>query len=109
MAADAALIRRYGQPEKLNTASTLRSLGLREKFHPRDVVAVRYVSVEAANAFAKANRERHNLDVIGPFETPAGPVNLIDFRRTFTATGFPVTDPSLPDDWRPKPLERDSR
>jgi hypothetical protein len=100
--ADAALIRRYGQPEMLNTAATLRALGLRDKFHPRDVAAIRYTSVEAANAFAKANREAHDLDVLGPFETPAGPVNILDFRRNYTAGGKPVTDPLLPDDWTPR-------
>ena len=92
-----AMFERYGRPVKIDAGLALRVAGLRSKIHPRDAFACRYSSVEAAHAFADANRRYHGHEVFGPFETEVGPVNVVDLRRSLAGAGFAPCDPALPD------------
>lgn len=98
---DGQLIKRYGQPVRLDTAGVLRAMGLRRELHPRDAFACRYGSMEAARAFAAVNRERNGLTVHGPILTEVGPISVVDFRAALERSGSKPTDPALPDDVKP--------
>lgn len=91
------LVARYGQPVAIDAAGLLRAMGLRTEIHPRDACAIRYATLEAATAFATANRECYGHTVHGPIETEVGSVAVIDFRHAILNHGREPTDPALPD------------
>jgi hypothetical protein len=88
---------RYGTPVTADTAGALRRLGLRDTVHPLDAYAFRYQSQEAADAFAVSNREHHGHPDLGSYVAHGGVIGVIDLRHSLEH----VTDPALPDDWRP--------
>jgi hypothetical protein len=84
--------------KRLNSARVLAALGLRKTIHPRDAYVYAHPTALAFEAYAKANREVHGLDVLGPFETEAGFVEIVDLRSALRRLGAEPTDPALPDD-----------
>lgn len=95
----ASLRARYGRPLTADVAGALRRLGLREAVHPLDAYAFRYDSQEAADAFAVSNLEHHGHPDLGSYlADDGGVVGVLDLRPALAPH---VTDPALPDDWRP--------
>lgn len=92
---------KYGAPEKVPTADALRWIGKRDEVHPRDAVAFRYPSHEAAEAFAAVNAEHHGVPNLGILETAEGWIGVLDLRPQLMEHGSPVTYPELPDNWAP--------
>lgn len=92
------LVARYGRPVAIDTAGTLRAMGLRGKLHPKDAVACRYASLAAATAFAEADREHYGHEVIGPVETEIGPIAVVDLRSVILRLDGEPTDPGVPDE-----------
>jgi hypothetical protein len=84
---------------QLDSARVLRYLGLRDQIHPFDVVAFVYPDRACFDASAKRDRELYGNDVLGPWETEAGLVGIVDMRPQMLAGwGMAPTDPALPDD-----------
>lgn len=77
-----ALRLRYGRPERITSEVTVRGMlnhfARAELGSGRRVVVFRYASREGAEAYARVNRERLGLRVLGPFDTASGPVNVLD-------------------------------
>ena len=82
---------------RLDSAAVLRSLGLRDQIHPDDAWAFAYPDRESCEASAKRDREIYGNDVLGPYETEAGFVSVVDIRPQLLKQVGRVTDPSLPD------------
>lgn len=89
---------------QLDTARVLDWLGLRGELHPFDAVAFSYPSREVFEEIVRRDRDLGN-DVLGPYETEAGIVGVVDMRPQMQANGAPATDPSLPDDWDRRPVK----
>jgi hypothetical protein len=72
----AELFEKYGRPERVDALWVLAALN-RPDLDPAGVTAWRYPTVEAANAFAAANRRHHGLTSIGPAVTNGGIVGAV--------------------------------
>jgi hypothetical protein len=73
----------FGKPRKLVGAEVwlgpmLTQMGVRVDLASTWVHVLVYSSRAAAEAYAKVNRERFGLRVVGPLDTRDGPVNVID-------------------------------
>jgi len=101
------LYERYGCATQIDAAGMLRALGLRRTVHPRDVLAFRHDSAEAAQAYAAANIVVYDHTVFGPYVTEVGSVWVLDLRPAMFRLDVPWTDPTLPDDYRAPWRRRD--
>lgn len=73
----AALCARWGKPQMMNAAAALSLMGLApDGATPDDVVAFRYASVEAAEAFAASNLENYGYRSLGIKVTDAGVIGV---------------------------------
>lgn len=72
----AALCERWGRPEQVDRAEALRLLGITEITSLDDVVAFRYASREAAEAFAASNLENKGYRSLGIRETSDGVIGV---------------------------------
>lgn len=72
----------FGQPERITDEVVVRGLlnlaARSDLGSGRKVAVFRYASREAAEAYARHNRDRYGLRVVGPLDTVAGPVNVLD-------------------------------
>lgn len=78
-----ALRLRWGKPLKLLGAEEwlgpmLTQMGVRVDLGSPFVHVLTYRSWDSAEAYARANRERFGLRVVGPLDTRDGPVNVLD-------------------------------
>lgn len=97
----APLVREYGNPKIVDTAWALRMLGKRDEIHPRNAFAAVYPSEEAAQAYADANSEHWGYVSVGRIPVDGGILGVTDLRRAWRDLDHPITDPALPDDWKP--------
>lgn len=105
--AGAVLRIQYGSPRHYaDTAAALRLVGKRNEIHPRDAHAFVYPSQEAADAFATANVEGHDIDTWHTALDSGEVLGVLDLRRSLKRLGNTITDPSLPDNWRPPAHEQ---
>jgi len=65
---------------RLDSARVLRHLGLRDQIHPLDAFVYAFPDREAYEESAKRDRELYGNDVLGPYETEAGVVGIVDIR-----------------------------
>ncbi len=93
---------KYGRPavrRGSQAGDVLRALRLRDSLHPRDCVVGVYPSMEAAEAFAAANREHWGHEVIGPAVANGDVVDVVDLRPSMAKlSGWAQIDPALPDE-----------
>lgn len=72
----------FGRPERITDEVVVRGLlnlaARAELGDGRRVAVFRYASVEGARAYARFNRERYGLRVVGPLDTVSGPVCVLD-------------------------------
>lgn len=95
--------------QRTDTATALRTAGLRGEIHPLDAVAFIYPDRDYFEASAKRDREMHRNDVHGPYETPDGLLGIVDIRRQVRESGLLATDPAMPDDYAPARSRRGPR
>lgn len=76
------LVARYGKPVKIPGIVGLATLGLDDQGIPADdVIAFRYSSLQAAEAFAASNKRRHGHPSLGVAEeNDGGAVGVTDLR-----------------------------
>lgn len=97
----APLVREYGQPQKIDTGWALRKIGKRDQIHPRNAFACIYASEEAAQAYADANLVHWGYVSLGRIPVDGGILGVTDLRQGFRDHDAPITDPALPDNWKP--------
>jgi hypothetical protein len=101
----AQLILKHGHtPEMLpwkKNGAALRMLGIREEIHPNDCAIFLYRTRAEFNDWRKNNIRYNGHEVRGPYDTDAGILGVVDFRRALTLAGGLTTDPGLPDDFYP--------
>ncbi len=71
---------RTKDPKQVDTRMALVILGA-DPDRP-SCIAFRYTSLESALEYAAVNRELHGHEVIGPVETAAGVIAVLDFSRS---------------------------
>ena len=95
------LIERYGRPKPVDAGEALRLIGKRDEVHPRDVIACVYQGDEAVDAFLDVNHRHEGMVSIGRVTVEDGVLAVTDLRPQLRRMGSMVTDPALPDDYRP--------
>lgn len=70
---------RYGHPPRVDAGAALQLVG-RTDIDPGTVVAFRYPSTEAADAWSAANREHWQVETLATVTTDGGVVSILDLR-----------------------------
>jgi len=93
--------RAQGKHATIPTGVALRLIGKREEVHPRDAWACVWRDAALAEFSCQANREHYGHRVWGPVMTDGGLLEVVDLRPALEREGLRLTDPALPDDWKP--------
>lgn len=83
------------------TAGVLRRVGLRDRIHPADAIALTYPSRYYFDAWTRADQATTGNATLGPFDVDGQVVGITDFRPQLAAKGCLVTDPAEPDHYLP--------
>jgi hypothetical protein len=72
-----ALCAKWGKPEAVSVAVAMQALGVTGMPDPDEVIAFRYASRGAAEAFAASNLEHHGYRSLGIAVTDAGVIGAV--------------------------------